>query len=85
MSEGIILGIVGIVVGLIGWFLNKIYKSFEETKADVKQLLINGSARDEDLKSMEADIHTLILRHDGIDKRLQKVEQDVEIIKIKKQ
>lgn len=84
MSEGALIAIGGVIVTIMGWFLNEIYKQFKEVKSDVKQLLINGSARDEDLKGMEADIHTLVMRNENIDKRLQKVEQDIQLIKIKK-
>lgn len=63
MTEGTLIAMGGIVVTLIGWFLNEIYKTFKETKNDVKQLLLNGARRDQQLDdlvekidSLEADI-----------------------------
>lgn len=90
MSEAVLITIATGIVTIIGWFLNKIYKSFEGTKNDVKSLLINGGKRDEEIENMhenlgsiKADIHTLVLNHDQIDNRLRKVENTIEIIKAK--
>lgn len=91
MSEEVLIAIGGGFLTVIGWFLSKIYKSFEETKNDVKQLLINGGKRDEEIEnihqnigSIKGDIHTLVMNHAHFDKRLQEVEQTIEIIKLKK-
>lgn len=88
MSEGTLIAMGGVIVTLIGWFLNEIYKTFKETKNDVKQLLLNGARRDQQLDdmvekidSLEADMHIWTAKIENNSKDIKKLE--LEIIKNK--
>lgn len=73
----ITLPVIGLFTAIIAWFLKKIDKSFEETKNDVKQLLITGASRDQIIKNVQDDVHELVKTTESHDNRLRQVEIEV--------
>jgi uncharacterized membrane-anchored protein YhcB (DUF1043 family) len=64
----VILWIIGILLGVIGFFLIRLVNSHDKMQGDVRKLLINGATRDEKLDNVIKDVEQLQLSFDRLKK-----------------
>ena len=73
--------IFGLLTALVGFFLIRFWYLVDEIRKDIKQVLVNGATRDQQISDIKKEVDELQIDQKEIKRDVESVQKDV--IKLK--